>query len=122
MALPQLPNALGHTTPSLERGIQQRDHIPKLDLELACGPEVLHGGPEFGPESDNNTFFSSLFFKLNENWATRFTHHFEGRDGTMEEQYYTFTAISETGPVPSPSASGIIEHSALTTPPRSCSS
>jgi LPS-assembly protein len=53
------------------------------------GHRYFRGGPEFGPDSDNNTIFSSLYFKLNENWAVRFTHHFEARDGTLEEQYYS---------------------------------
>jgi LPS-assembly protein len=37
----------------------------------------------------NNTFMSSVYYRLNENWAARISHRFEGRDGTMEEQYYT---------------------------------
>lgn len=41
----------------------------------------------YGP--GNNLIISSLFYKLNENWATRISHHFEARDGTMEEQHYT---------------------------------
>ncbi len=53
------------------------------------GHRYFRGGPEFPPDSDNNTFFSSFYYKFNENWATRITHHFEGRDGTMEEQFYT---------------------------------
>lgn len=53
------------------------------------GHRYFRGGPEFGPDSDNNTFFSSLYYKFNENWGTRITHHFEARDGTLEEQYYT---------------------------------
>lgn len=53
------------------------------------GHRYFRGGPEFGPDSDNNTLYSSLYLKFNENWATRITHHFEGRDGTLEEQYYT---------------------------------
>lgn len=53
------------------------------------GHRYFRGGPEFGPDSDNNTVFSSLYYKFNENWAARLTHHFEARDGTLEEQYYT---------------------------------
>jgi LPS-assembly protein len=37
----------------------------------------------------NNLFFTTLYYRLNENWATRISHHFEARDGTLEEQYYT---------------------------------
>ena len=53
------------------------------------GHRYFRGGPEFGPDSDNNTFFSSLYYKFNENWGVRLTHHFEARDGTLEEQYYS---------------------------------
>jgi len=37
----------------------------------------------------NNLISSTLFFRLNENWAMRATQHFEARDGRMEEQFYT---------------------------------
>jgi LPS-assembly protein len=53
------------------------------------GHRYFRGGPEFGPESDNNTVFHTFYYKFNENWAGRISHHFEARDGTLEEQYYT---------------------------------
>jgi lipopolysaccharide assembly outer membrane protein LptD (OstA) len=62
---------------------------PNSTWNWTVGHLYFRGGPEFGPDSDNNTIFSSIYFKLNENWGTRFTHRFEARDGTMEEQYYT---------------------------------
>jgi lipopolysaccharide assembly outer membrane protein LptD (OstA) len=37
----------------------------------------------------NNLIRSSLFYRLNENWGLRATHHFDARDGRMLEQYYT---------------------------------
>jgi hypothetical protein len=37
----------------------------------------------------NNLFTSSIFYRVNENWGLRATHHFEARDGRMEEQYYS---------------------------------
>jgi len=37
----------------------------------------------------NNLIISSIYFRLNPNWGLRLSHHFEARDGTMEEQYYT---------------------------------
>ncbi len=37
----------------------------------------------------NNLYLSSIFFRLNENWGFRATHHFEARTGEMEEQNYT---------------------------------
>jgi LPS-assembly protein len=37
----------------------------------------------------NNLILSSLYFRLNENWGARLTHHFDSDDGRMEEQYYS---------------------------------
>ena len=53
------------------------------------GHRYLQEIPGYDSDSGNNLFLSSLFFKLNENWAFRMVQHFEARDGTMEEQYYT---------------------------------
>lgn len=53
------------------------------------GHRYLREDPGFGPLSGNNLFLSSLYYRLNENWGVRVTHHFEARDGRMEEQYYT---------------------------------
>ena len=41
----------------------------------------------YGP--GNNLMSSSLYYKINEDWAFRFSHYFEARDGVLEEQYYT---------------------------------
>jgi lipopolysaccharide assembly outer membrane protein LptD (OstA) len=53
------------------------------------GHRYLREQPGYGPTSANDLYLSSLFVRLNENWAVRLTHHFEARDSTMEEQYYT---------------------------------
>ncbi|MFO1487407.1 MAG: LPS assembly protein LptD [Verrucomicrobiota bacterium] len=37
----------------------------------------------------NNVITSSLFYRVNENWGFRGTHHFDARNGRMQEQYYT---------------------------------
>jgi hypothetical protein len=37
----------------------------------------------------NSLFLSSLYYRLNENWGLRATHHFEVTDGRMEEQTYS---------------------------------
>jgi len=37
----------------------------------------------------DNVFTSALFFKLNENWGTRFVHHYDIRSGRLQEQYYS---------------------------------
>lgn len=37
----------------------------------------------------NNLITSTLQYKLNENWGFRAQHHFEARDGRLQEQAYT---------------------------------
>ncbi len=37
----------------------------------------------------NNLISSTIFHRLNENWATRVSHRFEAQDGRLEEQLYT---------------------------------
>ncbi len=37
----------------------------------------------------NNLITSGLFYRLNENWGLRAMHHFDARNGRMQEQYYT---------------------------------
>ena len=37
----------------------------------------------------NNVFYTSLYYRFNENWGARLNHQFEARDGTLEEQSYT---------------------------------
>ena len=49
------------------------------------GSTAVFGTNDLG----NNLFFTTIYYRLNENWATRVSHHFEARDGTLEEQYYT---------------------------------
>lgn len=53
------------------------------------GHRYLEQLPGQDDESGNNLFLSSLFLRLNENWAVRLQHHFEARNGMMEEQFYT---------------------------------
>jgi len=37
----------------------------------------------------NNVITSSMFYRMNENWGFRATHHFDARNGRMQEQTYT---------------------------------
>jgi len=53
------------------------------------GNRYLRYDPLYPADLKQNLYYSSIFYKLNENWAVRLAHHFEGRDGRMEEQYYT---------------------------------
>jgi lipopolysaccharide assembly outer membrane protein LptD (OstA) len=56
---------------------------------LGLGHRYLRADPAFGTNSGNNLIFSSVYYRFNENWGARMSHHFEARDGTLEEQYYT---------------------------------
>lgn len=62
---------------------------PNEQWSVRLGHRYYRGEPEFGPNSDNNIIFSTLYYRFNENWGARVSHHFEARDGTMEEQYYS---------------------------------
>jgi hypothetical protein len=53
------------------------------------GHRYLRDEPALGPDSGNNLVYSTAYYRVNENWAARVSQHFEARDGTMEEQYYT---------------------------------
>jgi len=62
---------------------------PTDEWNIAVGHRYLRPDPSFGTNSGNNLIFASVFYRFNENWAARTSHHFEARDGTMEEQFYT---------------------------------
>lgn len=53
------------------------------------GHRYVREDPELGFDPGNNLFTSSFYYRLNDNWGTRLSHHFEAEDGTLEEQYYT---------------------------------
>jgi len=55
----------------------------------SLGHRYLHNWLGLSGEWDNNLFESSFYYKLNEDWAFRFLHRFEARDGRLEEQQYT---------------------------------
>ncbi len=56
---------------------------------VSLGHLYFREDPAFGPISANNLVRSSIYYRLNENWGLRTTHHFEARDGKLEEHYYT---------------------------------
>jgi LPS-assembly protein len=62
---------------------------PNTTWNFSVGHRYLRDNPAFGTNSGNNIIFTSLFYRFNENWGVRTSHHFEARDGVMEEQYYT---------------------------------
>lgn len=60
------------------------------DWSASLGHRYRRASPLYGPaDVGNNTVMSSLYYRLNENWCVRVRHHFEARDGVMEEQQYT---------------------------------
>ena len=63
--------------------------LPNGAWSWSVGHRYLRSDPTLGPDSGNNTLFSSFYLRFSENWATRLSHRFEARDGTLEEQYYT---------------------------------
>jgi lipopolysaccharide assembly outer membrane protein LptD (OstA) len=73
------------------RLIRVADHTatfePSSRWSWRVGHRYLRDNAGFGP--GNNLILSSFTYRLSENWAFRVAHHFEARDGTMEEQHYT---------------------------------
>ena len=53
------------------------------------GHRYLRQSPELGFDPGHDLLLSSLYYRLNENWGLRFSHHYELSDRVMEEQYYT---------------------------------
>ena len=62
---------------------------PQDFWSLSLGHRYFRKDPTYGTNSANNLITGSFFFKLNENWAFRASQHFEARDGTLEEHFYT---------------------------------
>jgi LPS-assembly protein len=62
---------------------------PNDTWSLSVGHRYFRNDPALGVISGNNLVFASLYYRMNENWGARVTHHFEARDGRMEEQQYT---------------------------------
>jgi hypothetical protein len=65
---------------------------PNNRWSLSLGQFYLRDDTSTLPTSlgvGNNLFTSSIFYRMNENWGFRATHHFDARNGRMQEQYYT---------------------------------
>jgi hypothetical protein len=74
--------------------LQEANHTfilsPTDVWSVSLGHRYLKADPTFGTNGlGNNLFTSSIYYRFNENWAARMSHHFEGRDGVLEEQFYT---------------------------------
>jgi LPS-assembly protein len=62
---------------------------PNARWSVALGHRYLRDEPALGPDSGNDLYTSTLYYRLNENWGFRMSHHYEAKDGVMEEQQYT---------------------------------
>jgi hypothetical protein len=47
----------------------------------------VHEDPTLG--EGNNQITGVLYYRLNENWATRISERIDARNGNLQEQYYT---------------------------------
>lgn len=53
------------------------------------GHRYLREDPALGFTQGHDLLLSRLYYRFNENWGVRFSHHYEISDNTLEEQYYT---------------------------------
>jgi LPS-assembly protein len=63
--------------------------VPDSRWSWSLGHRYLRADPELGFPLGNNLFISTFYYRFSENWGVRLSHHYEARDGTLEEQYYT---------------------------------
>lgn len=72
--------------------LAEYDNLIKLTpndvVSWTFGSRYLIEDPNAGA-IDSNLFFSSVGYRMNENWSVRMTQQFEARTKTMEAQYYT---------------------------------
>ena len=65
-------------------------HPTAADWSFAVGHRYRRASDIYGTNDlGNNTIMTSITYRFNENWCFRVRHHFEARDGVMEEQQYT---------------------------------
>ena len=63
---------------------------PEDFWSVSVGHRYFLADSSFGTNAvNNNLITSSVFFRLNENWGFRMSQHFEARDGTLEEHFYS---------------------------------
>jgi LPS-assembly protein len=76
-----------------ESALQETYHrlalTPNATWSAAIGHRFLRDDPQFGPDFGHNLIATTFYYRLNDNWGLRTSHHFEARDSTLEEQYYT---------------------------------
>jgi hypothetical protein len=62
---------------------------PNNVWSLSFGNRYLRQDPALGPDSGDNLFYGTVYYRLNENWGLRMHHRYEALDGTLEEQQYS---------------------------------
>ncbi len=62
---------------------------PNNVWSIGIGNRYLRTDPVLGDEVAQNIYYTSFYYRFNENWGFHMSHHFEARDGRMEEQYYS---------------------------------
>lgn len=62
---------------------------PNNVWSVAIGNRYLKSDPIFPDDLAQNIYYTSFYYRFNENWGFHMGHHFEARDGRMEEQYYS---------------------------------
>jgi lipopolysaccharide assembly outer membrane protein LptD (OstA) len=80
------------TRHNIDRGqFREANHLltlhPEPDWSVQVGHRYRDKSPDLG--IGNNLIISSIYYRLDQNWGARVSHHFEARDGVMEYQYYT---------------------------------
>ncbi|MEI7732306.1 MAG: LPS assembly protein LptD [Verrucomicrobiota bacterium] len=73
--------------------LRELDHrltlTPDEVWSFAVGNRFMCRDPFYGITDRQNLYYTQFYYRLNENWAFRTSHHFEAHLGKMQEQYYT---------------------------------
>ncbi|MGC8886222.1 MAG: LPS-assembly protein LptD [Verrucomicrobiia bacterium] len=62
---------------------------PNNIWSVTIGNRYIRNDPLSSADIAQNIYYTSFYYKFNENWGFHMSHHFEARDGRMEEQYYS---------------------------------
>ena len=74
----------------LNLAYHQLTFTPSDRWSWGVGHFYLRGGTwGNGVWNENNFLTSTFFFRVNDNWGLRATHHYNAADGRLQEQFYT---------------------------------
>ncbi|MGC8742529.1 MAG: LPS-assembly protein LptD [Verrucomicrobiia bacterium] len=62
---------------------------PNNIWSVTIGNRYIRNDPLLAADIAQNIYYTSFYYKFNENWGFHMSQHFEARDGRMEEQYYS---------------------------------